>query len=56
MEEKRKEIELLVKELNAYAREYYTYDSPSISDKEYDALYDALVALEKETGYVLPYS
>lgn len=56
MEEKRKEIEVLVKELNAYAREYYTYDSPSISDKEYDALYDRLVALEKETGYVLDYS
>ena len=56
MEEKRREIEKLVEELNTYAREYYTYDNPSISDKEYDALYDRLVALEKETGYVLSYS
>ena len=56
MEEKRREIEKLVEELNTYAREYYTYDNPSISDREYDALYDRLVALEKETGYVLSYS
>lgn len=56
MEEKRREIEKLVEELNTYAREYYTYDNPSISDKEYDALYDRLVALEKETSYVLSYS
>lgn len=56
MEELRKEIDSLVERLNIYAKEYYTLDAPSISDKEYDALYDRLVALEKETGYFLPYS
>lgn len=56
MEDKRREIEKLVTDLNTYAREYYTLDAPSISDKEYDALYDRLTALEKETGHVLSYS
>ena len=56
MEDLRREIESLVEKLNVYAKEYYTLDAPSISDKEYDALYDRLVALEKETGYQLPYS
>ncbi|SFN70220.1 NAD-dependent DNA ligase LigA [Proteiniclasticum ruminis] len=56
MEDLRKEIESLVEKLNVYAKEYYTLDAPSISDKEYDALYDRLVALEKETGYRLSYS
>lgn len=56
MEDLRREIESLVERLNVYAKEYYTLDAPSISDKEYDALYDRLVALEKETGYQLPYS
>ncbi len=46
-------IENLVKELNRYAYEYYTLDNPSISDKSYDKKYDDLVALEKETGYIL---
>ena len=35
---------------------YYTMDSPKVSDKEYDELYDELVSLEKDTGYVLSYS
>lgn len=56
MEDLRREIESLVEKLNVYAKEYYTLDAPSISDKEYDALYDRLVALEKETGYRLSYS
>lgn len=56
MEELKKEIKSLVERLNVYAREYYTLDAPSITDKEYDALYDRLVDLEKETGYLLPYS
>ncbi|MBB6732168.1 NAD-dependent DNA ligase LigA [Cohnella zeiphila] len=44
----------LVAELNLYGRQYYTQDSPTVSDKEYDALYDELAALERETGTTLP--
>lgn len=44
----------LVAELNVYSRQYYTEDNPTISDKEYDALYDELSRLERETGTVLP--
>ncbi len=44
----------LVSALNEYGRQYYTEDNPTISDKEYDALYDELVRLEKESGTVLP--
>jgi DNA ligase (NAD+) len=44
----------LVSALNEYGRQYYTWDNPTISDKEYDELYDELVRLEEETGVVLP--
>lgn len=54
MEKIRKEIEQLVAALNAHARAYYVEDNPTISDAEYDALYDRLKALEEETGHVLP--
>lgn len=47
------EMQNLVKILNKYAHEYYVLDNPTVSDKEYDALYDKLVKLEKETGVVL---
>jgi DNA ligase (NAD+) len=47
-------MEQLVRELNKLNYHYYTLDKPLISDKEYDALYDQLVALEKESGVVLP--
>jgi len=36
----------LVQKLNEYAYRYYTLDEPIVSDKEYDALYDELVALD----------
>lgn len=49
-------IENLVNELNKYAHEYYVLGNPSISDKEYDEKYDKLIELEKESGYILPYS
>lgn len=39
--------------LNEYAEAYYRYDAPKVSDKEYDALFDELLRLEKETGTVL---
>lgn len=54
--DKNKKIEELVELLNKYSYEYYTLDKPSVTDKEYDSKYDKLKALEKETGYVLPYS
>lgn len=56
MEEKKKRIEELTDLLNKYAYEYYTLDTPSISDKEYDVLYEELKELEIETDYSLPYS
>lgn len=47
-------MEELVAELNQYNYHYYTLDTPQVSDKEYDVLYDKLVALEAESGIVLP--
>lgn len=44
----------LVDTLNRWAYEYYVQDAPSVTDREYDALYDQLRALERETGVVLP--
>ena len=44
MNERMKE---LVELLNRYATEYYTSDTPSVSDSEYDRLYRELVELEK---------
>lgn len=54
--DKKVRIEELVEVLNKYAYEYYSLDKPSVTDKEYDVLYDELKSLERETGYVLPYS
>ena len=48
------EMKDLVAKLNIYASKYYTLDSPIVSDKEYDVLYDRLVSLEDFTGIVLP--
>ena len=44
----------LVDLLNKHSYNYYVLDNPTISDKEYDKLYDELVLLEKQTGIVLP--
>ena len=44
----------LVDTLNKWAYEYYVQDAPSVSDREYDALYDELKELERETGVRLP--
>ena len=40
--------------LNKWAYEYYVLDNPTVSDKEYDAAYDELCRLEKESGVVFP--
>ncbi len=46
------EMRELVDRLNELAYRYYVLDEPIVSDKEYDALYDKLVAYEKQTGTV----
>lgn len=43
----------LVEKLNRYAKLYYEEDAPTVSDAEYDALYDELRALEESEGYSL---
>jgi len=45
--EPKKRIEKLVEDLNRYSEEYYIYDSPTISDFEYDSLLRELEELEK---------
>lgn len=55
-EDKKRHIYELVEDLNKYAYQYYVLDNPEVSDKEYDLKYDELTKLEKETGFVLPYS
>ena len=47
MEPKKRIIEL-VELLNRYSEEYYIYDSPTVSDFEYDALLRELEDLEKQ--------
>lgn len=56
MKSKLERMEELVKELNVHVHNYYVLDKPTISDFEYDRMYDELVSLEKETGTVLPSS
>ena len=56
MKSKLERMEELVKELNIHVHNYYVLDKPTISDFEYDRMYDELVSLEKETGTVLPSS
>jgi DNA ligase (NAD+) len=53
-EDKRKEIEKLVKDLNYHCYRYYVLDSPVISDEEYDRLYFRLKELEEKYHYILP--
>ena len=44
----------LVDQLNQAARAYYFSDEPIMSDKDYDAMYDELVRLERASGVTLP--
>ena len=43
----------LIDLLNAASKAYYAEDREIMSNYEYDALYDELVALEAETGIVM---
>lgn len=45
-------VRYLIDTLNKWAYEYYVLDNPSVSDREYDKLYDELVKIERETGHV----
>lgn len=53
---KQERMQQLIKDINKYNEYYYTLDNPIISDSEWDALYDELVALEEETGIILEHS
>lgn len=46
--EKKKRHAELSKLLSNYSRQYYIFDDPSVSDAEYDALYQELLAIEDE--------
>lgn len=50
IEEKKKRQKELTEKLNAASRAYYQEAREIMSNYEYDALYDELVALEQETG------
>ncbi len=54
MDEAEKRIDELIAQLNEHVYRYYTLDDPTVSDTEYDTLYDELEKLEKQTGYVRP--
>ena len=46
-------MKALVEKLNEAAKAYYQEDRENMSNQEYDALYDELVALEEKTGTIL---
>lgn len=48
-----KEITKLRREIEHYARLYYVYDSPAISDYEYDMLMQRLKALEEQNPQLI---
>lgn len=54
--DKMQRMKALIDEILIHNKNYYEFDCPTISDKEYDKLYDELVDLEKELGVVLPNS
>ncbi|MFE5324663.1 NAD-dependent DNA ligase LigA [Paenibacillus sp. NPDC056579] len=47
-------MKALIEEINHHNYLYYTLDQPSLSDADYDKLYDRLVSMERETGVTLP--
>ena len=52
-ESQKNRIRELVTTLNCASEKYYAQDDEIMSNYEYDRLYDELVSLETETGYVL---
>ena len=53
---KLEQMQKLIDKLLEANYNYYVLDNPTISDKEWDKMYDELVMLEKETGIILPSS
>jgi len=51
-----KKMQELIDKLLEANYNYYVLDNPTISDKEWDKLYDELLKLEKDTGIILPSS
>ena len=56
MNENEKKIRDLIEKLNVHIKNYYVLDKPTISDYEYDKMYDKLVKFEKQTGIVFSFS
>ena len=52
IEEKKNRIDFLAEKLNEASRAYYTDGVEMMTNYEYDAMYDELLALEDETGYI----
>lgn len=50
--EKLARMQELLQQLKLEDEAYYMEDDPRISDKQYDAMFDELAALEKETGII----
>ena len=46
-------IQELVKELNIHRHNYYNLNKPTITDSQYDDMFDKLSTLEKEYNYIL---
>lgn len=53
---KKKEMEALIKALNEASSAYYNGGTSSMSDREWDAMFDQLKKMEEETGVVYPNS
>ena len=53
MEAKKQRIEQLVEQLNKASAAYYNGQDEIMSNYEWDAMFDELVTLEKETGYII---
>lgn len=54
--EQEERMKQLVELINYHNYNYYSLDNPTISDAEWDKLYDELLSLEKQTGVILPNS
>jgi len=46
-------IQELTKQLNNACHAYYVKDNPTLTDKQYDQLFDELQSLESKTGYIM---
>lgn len=55
-ETKKKEMETLIEILNEASSTYYNGGTSSMSDQEWDAMFDRLKKMEEETGIVYPNS